>query len=430
VRVAGTRRDIDTLSEEELGDYIHALDVLRRRSAENPDDVTGYDFQAALHNDGAVGPCEHGNDRFFPWHRAHLHYFELLLQGADPPRTANVTIPYWDWIHPQEGRKFPLAFDLPGLFSDGRNPDTKVGLPSDTLEIVTGERSWPEFGGYPENGPTSGPKGNFGRLERGPHNIMHNTFIDGRMGNPATAAEDPIYFSFHAFIDLLWFEWQRRNDMPPPTSPEVKLRGFSDQPKHLLGDFADPVALQLDYEYTDKLNRAFEVAPFAPARELHRLLTAEPLSPRFLEPVSEALRSEGGLEFTLPAVEEAPATVVRLQLNIPTTGSYTVFGYLHPSQLTFAPGDPAFVDSWRVGYAAVWVGHGSGDDDHAGHAHHPSSMIVRFDVTDVLASVDDPSDLVLTLDWVPAPNQGRAEEVAPRLAEEIDIEALELERFE
>src|SRR3712207_8235379 len=42
---------------------IHALDVLRTRSAENPDDVTGYDFQAALHNDSFVGPCEHGNDR-------------------------------------------------------------------------------------------------------------------------------------------------------------------------------------------------------------------------------------------------------------------------------------------------------------------------------------------------------------------------------
>jgi hypothetical protein len=426
VRVAGTRRDIDTLSEAEVSDYVHALDVLRKRSAEDPDDVTGYDFQAALHNDRFVGPCEHGNDRFFPWHRAHLHYFELLLQAADPPRTANVTIPYWDWIHPQEGRKFPAAFDLPGLFSDGRNLDTQVGLPPDTLEIVTREPSWTQFGGYPDNDPN----GNFGRLERGPHNHMHGTFIDGLMGDPETAAEDAIYFSFHAFIDLLWFEWQRRNDMPPVTSAEVELRGFADQPKHLLGDFADPGALELDYEYTDRLNDAFRVEPLAPARELRRLLAAEPLEPRFLEPVSEALRSEGGLEFTLPAVEEAPATVVRLQLNIPTTGSYTVFGYLHPSELTYAPDDPAFIDSWRIGYAALWRGHGSGDDDHAAHAHHPPSMIVRFDVTDVLAHADDPSDLVLTLDWVPAPNQGRAEEVAPRLAEEIDIEALELERFE
>lgn len=426
MHVSGTRRDIDTLSEAELSDYIHALDVLRKRSTEDPDDVTGYDFQAALHNDSFVGPCEHGNDRFFPWHRAHLHYFELLLQAADPPRTTNVTIPYWDWIHPQEGRKFPAAFDLPGLFSEGRNLDMQVKLPPDTLEIVTGERSWPQFGGYPNNDPN----GDYGRLEQGPHNHMHSRFIDGRMGDPDTAAEDPIYFSFHAFIDLLWFEWQRRNGMPPVTSPEVELRGFADQPKHLLGDFADPGALELDYEYTDRLNDAFGVEP-PPAPELRRFLAAEPLEPRFREPLPQALRSEGGLDFTVPTVEEAPTTVVRLQLNVPTTGSYTVFGYLHPSELTYAPGDPAFTDSWGVGYAALWRGHGMpDDDDHAAQAHHPPSMTVRFDVTDVLASADDPSDLVLTLDWVAAPNQGRAEEVAPRLAEEIDIEALELERFE
>jgi Common central domain of tyrosinase len=427
VHVSGTRRDIDTLSEAELSDYIHALEVLRKRSAEDPDDVTGYDFQAALHNDSLVGPCEHGNDRFFPWHRAHLHYFELLLQAADPPRTTNVTIPYWDWIHPQDGRKFPAAFDLPGLFSEGRNPDTEDGLPPDTVAIVTGEPSWPQFGGYPNNDPN----GDYGKLELGPHNYMHGTFIDGRMGDPDTAAEDPIYFSFHAFIDLLWFEWQRRNDMPPVTSPEVVLRGFAAQPQHLLGDFADPGALELDYEYTDRLNDAFRVEPPAPARELGRFLTAEPLERRFSEPLSEALRSEGGLDFTVPAVEAAPATVVRLQLNVPATGSYTVFGYLHPSELTYAPDDPAFVESWRIGYAALWRGHGmSDDDDHAAHPHHPPSMTVRFDVTDVLASTGDPSDLVLTLDWVPAPNHGHAEEVVPRLAEEIDIEALELERFE
>lgn len=424
--MAGTRRNIDTLSDAELSDYIHALDVLRQRSTENPDDATGYDFQAALHNDSFVGPCEHGNDRFFPWHRAHLHYFELLLQAADPPRTANVTIPYWDWIHSQEGRKFPAAFDLPGLFSEGRN-DTVDALPPDTLEIVTGEPSWPQFGGYPNNSPD----GDYGRLERGPHNYMHGTFIDGRMGDPDTAAEDPIYFSFHAFIDLLWFEWQRRNGMPPVTSPEDELRGFADQPKHRLGDFADPAALELDYEYTDRLKDAFGMEPPAPARELRRILTAEPLTARFREPVADILRSDAGLEFEIPPVEAAPTTVVRLQLNIPTTGSYTVFGYLHPSEVPYARDDPAFTDSWRVGYAALWRGHAMSDGgDHAGHAHHPTSMTVRFDVTDVLAVSDDPTDLVLTLDWVPAPNQGRAMEVAPRLAEEIDIEALELERFE
>jgi len=425
--MAGSRRDINALTDAELSDYIHALDVLQQRSAANPEAPDGYDFQAALHNDSLIGPCEHGNDRFFPWHRAHLHYFEQVLQAADPPRTAHVTIPYWDWIHPEQDRKFPAAFDKPGLFSEGRNPDRTVQLPADTLQIVTEERSWAEFGGYPDNDTM----GDYGRLERGPHNHMHGTFIDGKMGMPGTAAEDPIYFSFHAFIDLLWFEWQRRNGMPPPTSPDVELRGFHDRPKHLLGDFNDPTVLDLDYEYTDKLKGVFAVEPPVSTRAFRTFLAAEPLLPTFDDPIAEVLRSDERLEFAIPPVKEAPTTLVRLRLNVPTTGSYTVYGYLHPSDVAFALDDTAFTERWFVGYAAVWRGHDMPEgDDHAAHPHHPSSLTARFDVTDVLVSAPGDADLVLTLDWVPAPNQGAGPDVVPRLADEIDLEDLALEVFE
>ena len=134
------RKDINELSNSELANYIYALNILRDRSAQDPDDETGYDFQAALHNDVLVGPCEHGSDLFLPWHRAHLHYFEHLLQASDPPRTANVTIPYWDWLHPEVSGKFPAAFAKPSLCAAGRN-NLPTDLPPDTLQIVTGETS-------------------------------------------------------------------------------------------------------------------------------------------------------------------------------------------------------------------------------------------------------------------------------------------------
>jgi tyrosinase len=191
------RMDINALNNNELADYIHALNILRARSEQNPDDETGYDFQAGLHNgvfrDDEFIACEHGSDLFLPWHRAHLHYFEQLLQAADPPRTANVTIPYWDWLHSEVNGRFPKAFSAPGLFKPGRNVNPAPGspgekLPADTLEIVTEETDWNAFGGFPEGHPT----GNFGRLELGPHNNMHGFYISGLMGNPATAAQDPI----------------------------------------------------------------------------------------------------------------------------------------------------------------------------------------------------------------------------------------------
>jgi hypothetical protein len=71
--MAMKRRDINALNDNDVADYIHALNILRARSAENPDDEAGYDFQAGLHNDVFIGPCEHGSDLFFGWHRAHLH---------------------------------------------------------------------------------------------------------------------------------------------------------------------------------------------------------------------------------------------------------------------------------------------------------------------------------------------------------------------
>src|SRR5258708_518674 len=116
------RKSIDTLTQQELDDYIWALNKVRDRSNANPDDHAGYIWQAGLHDDPEIGPCEHGSDHFFAWHRAHLYYFELLLRASDPPRTANVTIPYWDWSRPPAtGARYPAAFSMPGLAVDGRN---------------------------------------------------------------------------------------------------------------------------------------------------------------------------------------------------------------------------------------------------------------------------------------------------------------------
>jgi tyrosinase-like protein len=420
--MAKSRRDIDSLSDAELGDYIHALDVLRQRSAANPDDEAGFDFQAALHNDMFIGSCEHGSDLFFPWHRAHLHYFEKLLQETDPPRTANVTVPYWDWIH-AEPNKFPAAFDEQGLSEGDRNTDPDTPLPSDTLEIVTTETSWPDFGGY----PAGDPKGNYGRLELGPHNYMHPTFIGGKMANPGTAAEDPIYFSFHCFIDLMWAEWQRRNGMAPATSPDHDLRGFLSQPKHKVGDVQDTKALDYVYEYSDKLKDAFDVpAPSPVAREL---VSAEPLQPAFDQGVARTLRETERLEYRLPAAQNGGTSVVRLRVAVPKSGSYTLEGYLHPADVEFDRSDAQAAKRYFVGYASAWRGHEMPEarGDERPHPHHPPSLTARFDLTKAMAS--DSADRILTLEWTPAPSPTGAREVAPELASEVAVEDVAVEVY-
>jgi hypothetical protein len=208
------RKSIDALKPGELDDYKHAFDIIKQRSLGNPTRKDGLTFQSALHNkvrahadpDNPAGACEHGSEMFFPWHRAHLAGFEKLLQDSDPPRTANVTIPYWDWTKPPTGQLFPKAFEdtASPLFNNGRR---KSGTPptwdADDLRNMVREPAWDLFAGRPKK-----PDASYGSVEQEPHNTMHGS-IGPTMGNPTTAANDPIYWSFHSFIDLTWARWQR-----------------------------------------------------------------------------------------------------------------------------------------------------------------------------------------------------------------------------
>ena len=434
------RKDINSLSATEIADYIHALNVLRRRSEADPDDPAGYDFQAGLHNDDR-GPCEHGNDLFLPWHRAHLYYFEQLLQESDPPRTAEVTIPYWDWIHPEPVDKFPPAFSEPGLSKPDRIPNLNPpSLPADTLRIVVEERDINEFAGYPEGASAQGdPEGDYGRLERGPHNFMHRWFIGGQMAKPELAANDAIYFSFHCFIDLMWAEWQRRNGSPPPTSPDAELRGFDSQskhpqPKHQVRDFRSTTALGYEYEYTEQLRKAFEIA--SPAPKPRKLLATDQLQPLFEVSEAAELQKAPRLQFGLPPLP-APgaAVVVRLQrLKVPTTDSYRLDAYVHPRAVPFDSDDAEFVRRYFVGYVALWQAH-QAHDGHGGHAggrhHHPSSLTARFDVTNVLgdATPGAAADHVLTLHYIPPPGPAGEPATAPELVQEVALDGVLMEVY-
>lgn len=403
------RKDINTISDIELDAYIHALEILRARSAADPDDPTGYDYQAALHNDPAVGPCEHGSDLFLAWHRSHLYYFERLLQQSDPDVTADVTIPYWDWIHLEDdGAKFPARFALPKLSSP--RSTAPAALPPDTLKIVNSENDIAEFGGY----PFGDPRGDYGRLEYGPHNTMHGSYIGGAMGNPSTAAEDPIYFSFHCFIDLIWDQWQRRRGYPAPTSSTASLRGFLDKPAHAVQDFHTVSALGYEYLHTPKLTAAF-AQPGGPTPP-QPSDAGQPMLPQFSNTL-ESLAQHRALAWRLPNVESSKRRqLVALRgIAVPTAGSYMLRAYIHPRSLDFAALPATEKETYFLDYLTLWLSHGShgptGHGAHGGHGGHgdpgrplhPPSATVRFDATEMLhkLAIYPISDLTLTLVYLP-----------------------------
>ena len=86
------RANLDCMPEPELEKLRWAF---RELYALNkwPLDRRSYNNMALIHQDH----CQHGWERFLPWHRIYLYEFEQALQDMVP----DVTMPYWDWTMPQ-----------------------------------------------------------------------------------------------------------------------------------------------------------------------------------------------------------------------------------------------------------------------------------------------------------------------------------------
>src|SRR5262249_41210412 len=131
---------------------------------------------------------------------------------------------YWDWTSPPSGARFPAPFEdsASPLFDDGRN-STPTSTPfydkATIFSVINQSTPWPKFAGGPKSSPF------YGALEQPYHNAMHSTFVGGDRGAPSFAALAPIFWSFHAYIDLIWDRWQRVHQMAP-TCLDCPLRGL------------------------------------------------------------------------------------------------------------------------------------------------------------------------------------------------------------
>ncbi len=247
------RRNIEALGPDELRAYEHAIKVLKDRSAANPADPTGYDHWAALHDDFDVSNhsgCAHFSEKFLPWHRRLLHDFELALQQADPSVTANVTIPYWDWsVRTTSGVLFPAPFENSAsplhVQRFKKNPPP---WDADDLRGLVRDPDWNLFAGKPDASDGFGT--NPGTLESGPHNTLHGN-ISAFMAEPSTAVQDPIFWSFHAGIDLAWARWQRLHIAPGGSQPfrdPAAVIWFQDR-SYAVGSTGSMTDFGYEYEY-------------------------------------------------------------------------------------------------------------------------------------------------------------------------------------
>jgi tyrosinase len=379
------RKNIDSLTPQELADYEHAISKLLEISVADPQSIDGYTYFEQLH-DGDLGPCEHKNDTFMPWHRAHLFLFEEALRRSDPPRTETVTLPYWDWSALPSGRRYPKAFENTSsvLFHDLRN-DTAIcringaascdSLPFPRAELDArvlslGRWSTPDrqqshftFGGHAggEQDCSSQFGLGFGALEQPAHNTMHDGYIGGDMAAPSFAALDPIFFSFHCYIDLLWTQWQEKFDTD--TDLEARLCGlFKDREHRPENRFR--VRDTLDTR--TQLGYVYEYTPGEPAPTPTDIADTAlfPVHPAFDFVVSARKKPElvRTLDVNIPEPGFENAELLLTGVNVMTPFSYSADIYLTPAGEELRLEDREFRATHLADLLYFWQAHHGSDD--------------------------------------------------------------------
>ncbi|HKG45449.1 MAG TPA: tyrosinase family protein [Pyrinomonadaceae bacterium] len=102
------RVNLDCMNESQLEKLRWAFRELYRFN-KWPEDRRSYNNMALIHQNH----CQHGWERFLPWHRIYLYEFEQGLQDVCP----GVTLPYWDFTmprycpeRPENGEIIPNSF--------------------------------------------------------------------------------------------------------------------------------------------------------------------------------------------------------------------------------------------------------------------------------------------------------------------------------
>ncbi|MEV0413524.1 tyrosinase family protein [Streptomyces sp. NPDC050448] len=241
------RKNQAKLTPDEKRAFTGALLELKRNGT--------YDRFVSAHNIFLMSDSDFGDrvghraPSFLPWHRRYLLDFEAELQKVDP----RVSLPYWDWTVDRTAASSLWAADFlggtgrdrdgqvldgPFAYAAGRWPIT-VGVDKrpylrrtlgaavpelPTKAEVNAVLAMPVYDTAPWNSASDGFRNHLeGWRGAGLHNRVH-VWIGGQMASAASPNE-PAFWMHHAFIDMLWAEWQRRNPksayLPATGTPDV-----------------------------------------------------------------------------------------------------------------------------------------------------------------------------------------------------------------
>ncbi|NQV98800.1 MAG: tyrosinase family protein [Rhodospirillales bacterium] len=99
------RANIDLLPEKQIDELRDAMRQIMDLN-DSAHDRRSFKNQALIHQNH----CQHGWERFLPWHRAYIYEFEENLRDFN----SNVMMPYWDWTMAQYKPSTPdLGWRIP-----------------------------------------------------------------------------------------------------------------------------------------------------------------------------------------------------------------------------------------------------------------------------------------------------------------------------
>jgi hypothetical protein len=201
--------------------------ILRKRSARNPLDPTGWDslsVQHALFCSSVSHSLQvHWGWDFLTWHRVFLWSLERVMRDA--LKEKQFALPYWDATR---YRRIPAAYwgkDNP-LYDTTREMGPDDELPDDFLDVegALSLESFYAFGGYPYDNPSGDMIE--GNLEQSFHNNVHN-WVGGNMGMFATAGFESLFSAHHGNVDRMWEKWRSlRGPSADPREEAWRTRSY------------------------------------------------------------------------------------------------------------------------------------------------------------------------------------------------------------
>lgn len=229
------RKEVNDLSADERKLLAKAFQGIMALPSNNP---RSYFAMAAWHGMG-VNACRHHQQPFSTWHRQYILIFENALRSI--PGCENVTLPFWEatsdppkplpswcWKAPFHNYDVTSSIADPNQRNDVLQFLNQAGYGHVTVRAVRNSseltealidngiaeqtvvamaaNTWADFSNNIQLEQTY-----FHGLES-PHDYIHSS-VGEWMGDPTTAAFDPIFWFHHSNIERLFRQWQVRLDV-------------------------------------------------------------------------------------------------------------------------------------------------------------------------------------------------------------------------